>query len=128
MHWWNDCQTGVPVVTSVHSKKSDEVDVSRVVSILQAADVMSVHPGRKHSKFPRVSSNPLKSLNRKKLKTWMKQKKKDILKYSIARGEGNQSDSNASDSSDDSDDPDGSDDSDDSEASDDPNDSDVSDQ
>ena len=87
-----DNQTGVPVVTSAHSEKSDETDISRVVAVLQAADVMSIRPGRKHSKFSNISSNPLKGLQREKLITWMESKKKEALKYSIVR-EGDLSDS-----------------------------------
>ena len=30
--------------------------------------------GRKHSRFPRISANPLHHLKRKKLKAWIKQK------------------------------------------------------
>ena len=104
-----DKQTGVPVVTSAHSEKSDETDVSRVVSVLQAADVMSICPGRKHSKFPNISSNPLKGLQREKLISWMESKKKEALKYSIVRGEGDLSDSDALDASEHADDSDASD-------------------
>ena len=98
-----DNQTGVPVVTSAHSEKSDETDVSRVVAVLQAADVMSICQGRKHSKFSNISSNPLKGLEREKLITWMESKKKEALKYSIVREEGDLSDSDASEHADDSD-------------------------
>ena len=64
---------------------------------------MSIRPGRKHSKFSNISSNPLKGLQREKLITWMESKKKEALKYSIVRGEGDLSDSDASDASDASD-------------------------
>lgn len=95
-----DHQSGVPVGTSAHSVKSDESDVERVVSVLHTVDVFSVQPGRKHSKFRKISLNPLKTLKREKLTTWMEKKRKEILKYSVAQGEGDQSDSDASDTSD----------------------------
>ena len=52
---------------------------------------------------PNISLNPLKVLRRETLIPWMKSKKKEALKYSTVRGEGDLSDSDASEQAVDSD-------------------------
>ena len=69
-----DKETGVSVGTSGHSTRSNEDDIRRVVSVLQSEKVLTVKAGRKHSRFPKISANPLHCLKMKQLKTWIKQK------------------------------------------------------
>lgn len=69
-----DKESGVPVGTNAHSTRSNEDDIRRVVSILQAEEVLLVKAGHKHSRFPNISANPLHHLKRNQLKSWVKQK------------------------------------------------------
>lgn len=69
-----DKESGVPGSTTAHSTRSNEDDIRRVVSVLQSEEVLVVKAGRKHSRFPRISANPLHHLKRKKLNAWIKQK------------------------------------------------------
>lgn len=69
-----DKESGVPGSTTTHSTRSNEDDIRRVVSVLQSEEVLVVKAGRKHSRLPRISANPLHHLKRKKLKAWIKQK------------------------------------------------------
>lgn len=57
-----DKESGVPVSTTAHSTRSNEDDIRRVVSLLQSEKVLVVKAGRKHSRFPRISANPLHHL------------------------------------------------------------------
>ena len=69
-----DKETGVSVGTSGHSTRSNEDDIRRVVSVLQSEKVLTVKAGHKHSRFPKISANPLHCLKMKQLKTQIKQK------------------------------------------------------
>ena len=69
-----DKESGVPVGTTAHSTRSNADDIRRVVSVLQSEKVLAVKAGRKHSRFPQISANPLHRLKRKQLKRWIKQK------------------------------------------------------
>ena len=58
-----DDQTGVHPEATAHARKSDEDDVKRVVKVLKDIDTLVFHTDRCHSKFPKISSNPLKRTN-----------------------------------------------------------------
>ena len=59
--------TGIHPESTVHCRKSHQDDVKHVVNVLQRVDALTIHRGRYHSKFQKISSNPLKSLDRDKL-------------------------------------------------------------
>lgn len=82
-----DSESGIHPEATAHTTKSSETDVLTVVKVLQQRDVMTVHGGRSHHKFQNMSTNPLKSLNWKKLHVWIKDKVKDHTKFSAVRGE-----------------------------------------
>ena len=67
-------ESGVPVGTTSHSTRANDCDIRRVVSVLQSEEVLVVKAGRKHSRFPKISANPLHHLKRRQLKSWIKQK------------------------------------------------------
>ena len=53
-------------------------------------------PGRSHTRFSKISVNPLASLKKKKLITWIERKIKEAVKFSVHQGEGCLSDAEAS--------------------------------
>ena len=91
-----DDVTGIHPESTAHSVKSDEDDVKHVVKVIQRTDALNIHSGRCHTKFSKMSTNPLKSLDRAKLHLWIKQKIKQQMKFRVMR-EGNTSDPEASD-------------------------------
>ena len=88
------------VVTTAHTTRTDEEDVAKVVSVLMKNRSLSVTPGRKLSQFKQFSMNPLNNLKWDQMKTWIRRKKSELLSYKCAVGEGNMSDSDATDCSD----------------------------
>ncbi len=91
-----DDETGIHPELSAHSRKSDENDVKRVVEVLQQVKPHTIQEGRCYRKFPQMSGNPLKALDREKLHLWIKEKIKQHEKYRHLI-EGNTSDHEASD-------------------------------
>lgn len=90
-----DDTTGIHPESTAHCRKSDE-DVKHVVKVVQTVDALTIHSGRRHTKFPKVSSNPLIALDREKLHKWITRKIKEQMKFRVMR-EGNTSDPEASD-------------------------------
>ena len=88
-----DDTTGIHPESTAHCRKSDEDDVKHVVKVVQTVDALTIHS---HSKFPKVSSDPLIALERPKLAQWIKRKIKERMKFTVMR-EGNTSDPDASD-------------------------------
>ena len=77
-----------------------EDDVAQVVSVLLKNNV-SIKPGRKHSQFPKIKSNPLSELDYDSMFQWIERKKNEPIKLKIATGEGDLSESESdSDSTD----------------------------
>ena len=95
-----DKQSDVPVVTTAHTTRTDEEDVAKVISVLMKNRSLSITPGRKLSQFKQFSMNPLNNLKWDQMKTWIRRKKSELLSYKCAVGEGNMSDSDATDCSD----------------------------
>ena len=81
-----DSQTGIHPEATAHTTKSDEADVLSGVKVLQQREVLKIHPGRSHHKFPKMSTNPLRSLNSEKLHLWIKDKVKHHSKYQQLQG------------------------------------------
>lgn len=104
-----DKESNVPVGTSAHSSKSDEHDVSQVASLLLKTQPLQVKPGRKHSCFQKMKTNSLSNFNKAKFLEWVEKKKKQTVKFRVVRGEGNTSDSDATESDDKDDSDDGND-------------------
>ena len=92
-----DKQSGVPVGTSAHSTRPDDADVLRVTSVVRKEKLLEVKPGRCHSRFSKITINPLSRLKKETLQTWIDKKISQTVKYKEARGEGDQSDCSASD-------------------------------
>ena len=70
---------------------------------------LQVKLGRKHSCFQKMKTNPLSNLNKAKFLEWLDTKKKQTVKFRVVRGEGNTSDSDATESDDKDDSDDGND-------------------
>ena len=92
-----DRESHTPVPTTAHSTKSDDVDVRRVVSVLLKKEVLALKPGRAHSHFAGISSDPMVNISMKEMLAWIAKKQKQTTKFNEAIGEGNLSDSEASD-------------------------------
>ena len=92
-----DLQSDVPTPTSKHSTKDDQHDVHTVSSVLTTNKILDIIPKRSHFHFPKFTANPLPHLDNKKITTWIGKKKKEMLSYTIASGEGDLSDMSASD-------------------------------
>ena len=58
---------------------------------------MQIIKGRKHATFSNIEDYPLYGLDLKKMFEWIAKKKKEITKFKYAMGEGDLSDSDASD-------------------------------
>ena len=91
-----DCETGIHPELTAHSRKSDENDVKHVVNVLQHVKPHMIQEGRCYTKFPEISGNPLKALDRDKFHLWIKEKIKKQKKHKIIT-EGNTTDQEASD-------------------------------
>jgi hypothetical protein len=89
-----DKQSRVPVCTSAHSTRSDYSDVLHVAAVVSKQNLLQVRPGRTHSRFNRIATNPLLNLKRERLQIWMERM---TIKYTNTCREENQSDSEASD-------------------------------
>ena len=82
-----DDQTGIHPEATAHSRKSDEDDVKQVVKVLKDIDALIIHSDRCHSKFTKISSNPLQSLKKGNLDLWIKEKIKQRMKFKGIREE-----------------------------------------
>ena len=90
-----DSESNVPVPTSTYSTKSDQEDVDKVVSVLLKNKILTITPGRRLSHF----KNPLNDLKWANMNTWILRKQKQTASLKCALGEGNLSDSDATDCS-----------------------------
>ena len=95
-----DDQSYVPFTSTSHTTKSDEDDVAKVVFVLLKNKNLEVIKGRKHSMFSNMEDNPLNGLDWRKMSEWIEKKKKEVIKFKYAMGEGDLSDSAASDDND----------------------------
>ena len=77
--------------------------MSQVVSVLLKNNILQEKSGRTHSLFKKLNINPLATLDRKKMNEWIEKKRKETMKLMCALGEGNLSDSEATDDDDDAD-------------------------
>lgn len=92
-----DKVTEVPITQSAHSTLDDAGDVKQVVSVVTKAKVFDVEKGRRHSKFKNISPNPLPKLDMEETVSWIHMKQQQMIKFKYAIGEGDLSDSEASD-------------------------------
>lgn len=92
-----DKVTEVPITQSAHSTLDDAGDVKQVVSVVTKAKVFDVKKGRRHSKFKNISPNPLPKLDMKETVSWIHMKQQQMIRFKYAIGEGDLSDSEASD-------------------------------
>ena len=86
----------MPVTQSAHSTLDDTPDVKQVASVSKAK-AFDVTKGRSHSKFKKISPNPLSKLNMEETVAWIHTKQQQMIKFKYAIGEGDLSDSEASD-------------------------------
>ena len=73
-----DRESHTPVTTTAHSTKSDDNDVRRVVSVLLKKEVLALKPGRAHSHFAGISSDPMVNINMKEMLAWIAKKQKHV--------------------------------------------------
>lgn len=77
-----DQESAVPVISSAHSTRSDVKDIGKVVSIVLQQKLITKDPaGRAHQCFPCMPLNPLHNWKQKSTTAWIKQKKKEYVKY-----------------------------------------------
>lgn len=93
-----DSEAGVPVQAVAHAVLDDESEVCRVVDVLVANKSLTVTKGRELSQFKNFDRNPLHGIDWKKLTSWIDNKKRDMLTYKFAVGEGELSLSDATES------------------------------
>ena len=93
-----DLTTGVPVDTTAHSTRPDAVDVQKVTDVVLQHSLLRPGIGRSHTSFRELGINPLKKWNISKTLRWIRAKQREYLEFKEHfRGDGNQSDSDASD-------------------------------
>ena len=93
-----DMTTALPHHSTAHSTRSDIEDIKKVTDVVLECNLLKPTAGRCHPKFRDLDLNPLKKWNKHKMTTWIKAKQQHYLKFKGSyRGEGNQSDSEASD-------------------------------
>lgn len=92
-----DKVTGVPVTRGAHSTMDDTKDVNSLVSVIMKKKILETRKGISHSTFKKFSSNPLPSLNQEKVLNWISNEQRQMIKYKHAIGEGDESDTEASD-------------------------------
>ena len=71
--------------------------MKQVVSVVTKAEIFDIKKGRRHSKFKQISPNPLPKLNMEETVSWIQKKQQQMIKYKYALGDGDLSDSEASD-------------------------------
>ena len=67
-----DNQTSIHPEASAHCTKSDEYDVKQVVSVVLNRRLFDIVPGREHSSFASMPTNPLLSLDMGSMEKWIK--------------------------------------------------------
>ena len=93
-----DKQTDIPVQKTAHADRQDDNDVSKVADVLIKENLLEIKPGRKLSQFPGFDPCPLSGLDWAQMETWIeRKKKKELLTFNYAIGEGALSASDASD-------------------------------
>ena len=65
--------------------------------MLATDKILDIIPGREHFHFPNFTMNPLPNLNCKKITSWIEKKRKEVISFRIASGEGDLSDMSATD-------------------------------
>lgn len=76
-----DTETGVPHRSSAHSTKSDNTDVKKVMVTVKKHQLLTQLDHREHRSFPGIPLNPLAKWDIGKTKKWIRDKKRDYLKY-----------------------------------------------
>ena len=92
-----DKQCSVVPDTTAHHTRSSDHDIRQVCNTLCKQQSFTVIPGRYHSNFKSLSTNPLKSLDWNKMEKWVKAKALQYEKRSGLMREGNVSDEEATD-------------------------------
>ena len=67
--------------SSAHSTKSDTQDVKKVMAVVKKHQLLTDLGNREHRNFPDFQLNPLSKWDVEKTKTWIKEKKREYLKY-----------------------------------------------
>lgn len=76
-----DKESGVPITTSAHSTKSNVTDICKVVTVVLQQKMITTVSARAHKCFPNMPFNPLHNWDRKGTLKWIKDKKKECIKY-----------------------------------------------
>ena len=91
-----DKQSSLPYESSSHTSRSDSDDLKMVVKVVQQCKILEVIKDRCHTNYSKISCDPLRSLDRVRMRAWMKKKMIERMKFTRMQ-EGDQSDSDASD-------------------------------
>ena len=78
--------TGLPYIGSVHSTRSNDEDVMKIVNVVRGNDLLTVRPGRAHSQFPVMTPNSLSRLNNKDTLHWIVSKQMDKIDWTSLLG------------------------------------------
>ena len=78
--------TGLPFIGSVHSTRSDDEDVMKIVNVVRGNDLLTVRPGRAYSQFPGMTPNPLSRLNKDDTLDWIISKQMDKINWKSLLG------------------------------------------
>ena len=76
-----DKESGVPIITTAHSTKSDAADIAKIIDVVLKEDILNIKPGRSHKKFKTIRLNPLWNLNKEKVLLRIEKRKKEMEKY-----------------------------------------------
>jgi len=76
-----DRESSVPVTTTAHSSKSDEADVKKVAAVVLQHNLITHGGCRVHKSFPKIPLNPLHNWDLTSTLKWIKDKKREYLKY-----------------------------------------------
>ena len=69
-----DRATGIHPESSAHTRRSDRDDVIKIVDVIRRNQVLTAMTNREHANFKGFSGNPLNSLDREKMESWIKTK------------------------------------------------------
>jgi hypothetical protein len=72
-------QTSYRPTTGSHTHKASVPDELKILKDLRELRPFLIQPGRAHSSFPSISTNPLATLNTGEFKTWLLRHKKYLV-------------------------------------------------
>lgn len=71
-----DSETRIYLDSTQHKDKSNSEDIKLVANSVRRNNLLCENPGRKHSKFQKISANSSNNLDWRKIKAWIINKRK----------------------------------------------------